>query len=104
DKVTRDAINNLLVAFVSYYLDRDFADLDAVVEFVRENEREFLSGLDEKHLLIPPEGTGKESISEAIEKYKNNMRIWRSDEFASTAQQMPDGIFALYGLMERLGP
>ena len=104
DKETRDSIYNLLVAFIGYYLNREFANLDEIVDFINANEGEFLRKLDENRLLIPPEGSGKESISEAIEKYKENMRIWRSDDFVSKAERMPKGLFAMYGLMERLGP
>lgn len=104
DEETKSSIYSLVTMLLSHYLGHQFDSFDDAVEFVRSNELDFLRNLDEKRLLIPPEGTGKESIHDAIQKYRENMRIWRSEEFTSAAEKMPDGIFALYALLERLGP
>jgi hypothetical protein len=78
DDVTKSATSKLVTEFVSFYLGKNFEDEDLLMDYLANNESEFLRVAEEKQLLVAPEGVTGEPIRSAIDNYKTNIRTWRA--------------------------
>jgi len=106
DEETRTYIKNLVVNFLSYYMGQRFESLDDTMQYVRASEEEFLQQVERKELFVPP-GAGRVAglgISEAIKRYRQYIRTWRSEQFVKQYESLSNGELVWNGIFERLAP
>lgn len=102
DKTTIEGQQDLFVQFLAHYLEHEFSSIEETVEYVTKHESEFLKSVEKKNLFVPPEGTGKESLSNSVASYRDWIRTWRSKEGIAVYETMRDGQLVWNGLLERL--
>ncbi len=104
DRTTQDRINRLVLGILSHYLGRDFSDFEDLHKFSIANETEFLTKVDEHHLLVAPNGSVGEPLLTALNTYIETIKEWRSDDHVGAILRLPRGAIVLNALMERIAP
>jgi len=66
-------------------------DLSELYEYAVSNEAAFLAAVDKARLFFPPEGTGDESVREAVSLYRTVRGRWRTDEYNRRYERVSDG-------------
>ena len=89
---------------MSYYTGNKFDSLDETVQYVRGFEETFLQQVENHRLFVPPGPSDKVDykIDEAIQTYREDIRIWRSEQFVETYENLSDGELIWNGIFERL--
>ena len=104
DETTRSRQEALIVDTLGYHIGRRVLSLDELVTYATESEAEFLNSVDRAKLLLAPGAESPEPLKESIERYRAEVRKWRSQEHVRILESLPPGQFVLNALMERLGP
>lgn len=104
DELTIASSKQLFADVLSFYVDNGIKLFEDVVDYVKFNDREFLSKVETSNLFIPPGGEIGTPLKEAIQTYKNEARTWRTDEFNKSLDSTPDSFVVLNGIFERIQP
>jgi hypothetical protein len=104
DPTTQGRIAFLISRVLSHFLDRSFDNLKELKQFATANEAEFLQAIDQQNLFVAPGGHVGQPLQEALELYETEVKRWRSRSYQATMKDMPKGLVALIGQIERLTP
>lgn len=104
DAVTKDGMSRLLLDFFGHYVGRPFEDETEIVQYVEDNETDFLNLVEKKNLFIAPEETIGVPLREMLVSYRREIQTWRTQEHVDLAASLPDGLLAFQGIAERLQP
>lgn len=104
DPQTREGQLGLITAVLSHSLGHSFQNYRELLDFSHQHSTEFLQQVDKHRLLIGPGGDIGESLNVAIQRYKDDIRTWRSAEYQNMTEKAPDSLVTLFALSERIGP
>jgi len=104
DPQTREGQLSLVTAVLGDSLGHSFQNYRELVDFSHQHSTEFLQGVDKNRLLIGPGGDLGEPLNVSIQRYKDDIKTWRSTEYQNLAEKSPDSLVALLALTERIGP
>ena len=94
----------LIVDVFSFYVDSDIQSIEDVFTFGAESPDVFFHKIDQAHLFVSPGGRVGESIGNALNKYKNEMRLWRSEDWCKQMVTLEDSRLITYAIAERIQP
>jgi len=104
DPTTQARISSLITRVLSHYLRRQFANIGELQRFVVSEEAEFMRAVDEHSLFVAPGGVVGQPLKEALERYEEEIKRWRSESYQSAMKELPKGVILLNAIMERLAP
>lgn len=104
DIATQAELTEFYLDVYSPLLGKRFLSLEQIIEYSATEEKAFLDAVARKRLFVAPGGPLDEPLDAAIERYRNEMRIYRSDEYVAHLEAMPKGQLVGLATMERLEP
>jgi hypothetical protein len=104
DPSTQARIETFVTRILSHYLGHQFETLEKVQRFATTQEADFMREVDEKNLFVAPGGYVGEPLHDALDRYDEEKRQWRSESYRTTMAGLPKGVLLLNGLIERLVP
>lgn len=104
DPVTKDGMSRLLMDFFGHYVGGSFEDETEIVQYVVDNENDFLSLVERKNLFVAPEQNVGVPLKEMLTSYRREIQTWRSQGHIEAAARLPDGLLVFQGIAERLQP
>jgi hypothetical protein len=105
DIETQDGISEIILTFFSFYLDATFDDESEIVEYISgSGKNEFRNAVDENKLFWPPEANAPLPFDQALAKYKDQLKIWRSAAWLKQFDNLPPELLVFNGILERLSP
>ncbi len=104
DVATQAELEQFYLDVYSPLLGRRFSSVDQIAEYALAEEQAFLDTVARKHLFVAPGGPLDEPLDEAIERYRREVRKYRSDEHVAQLEAMPKGQLVGNATMERLEP
>ena len=104
DPTTQQRIHEFLLGVMSGQFGRDFGSLQELESFSSEKEEYFLSTVDNNHLFVAPGGSIGQPLNTALGDYLETIKQWRSADYLSRISQLPRGVIALTGILERIVP
>lgn len=104
DLTTQDRMSLLITRVLSHFLGLNLASFGELQSFATNEEAEFMRAVDQKKLFVAPGGHVGQPLEEALAKYSEEIRQWRSEGFQAAFKDLPKGLLLLNGLMERLAP
>jgi len=100
-------INNskqLMADVFSFYVDSGIQTFEDIFTFGDESPVAFLKKIDAANLFVSPGGEVGESLTCALENYKNEMKQWRSASWCEQLFSMKDAGIIATGICERIQP
>ncbi|HEV2221724.1 MAG TPA: DUF5677 domain-containing protein [Candidatus Acidoferrales bacterium] len=104
DPTTQTRMSLLIAQILSHFLGRKLYSIAELQDFAINEEVEFMRTVDQKKLFVAPGGRVGQPLEEALAKYSEEIKQWRSDGFQGAVKDLPKGLLLLNGLMERLAP
>ncbi|MDT3777171.1 hypothetical protein PJI16_06330 [Nitrospira sp. MA-1] len=104
DPQTQSNSMQLIVDVFSTYVDSGIQNWEDVLEFGDKYPDLFLNKVENATLFISPGGDIGESLKNAIENYKNEMRTWRSEAWCNKILSMNDVKVVTNAICERIQP
>ncbi len=104
DVATQAELEDFYVNVYSPLLGRRFLTLEQIVEYSVTEEKAFLDAVVRKRLFVAPGGPLDEPLDAAIERYRNEIRRYRSKDHVAQLEAMPKGQLVGLATMERLEP
>lgn len=104
DTDTQDYLGRFIIDFFSFHFENQFDDESQIIELARGNESDTLSTIDAKKLFLGPKGNEKEPLDMQLKRYRESIKVWRSEDFVKQIEGSNDAELACQGIMERLGP
>jgi hypothetical protein len=104
DEQTKEQIGKLVQAFLSYFTGSDLESMADVADYVAKYGDNFLRAVERNSLFVAPEGIVGMPLQEAISRYREYIRTWRSEEFVKSINNADEASLVLNGIMERLVP
>lgn len=104
DVATQAELEQFYLAVYSPLLGQRFLSVDQIVEYALTEEQAFLDTVARKHLFVAPGGPLDEPLDAAIERYRREVRKYRSDEYVAQLEAMPKAQLVRVATMERLEP
>jgi len=104
DEQTINSSLQLIADIFAFYVDSGIQSFQDIIEYGEKNPESFLHKVDDAKLLISPGGQIGEPLDEAIENYKKEMKIWRSDEWVKKLFAMGNVRIVINAISERIQP
>ncbi len=104
DPTTQTGIATLATRVISHSLGHQFQSVEEMQKFVTDQEDQFIREVEEQKLFVAPGGYVGQPISEALDKYVEEIKRWRSKACQAMLLELPKGALLLNGLLERLAP
>jgi hypothetical protein len=104
DIATQAELKQFYLDVYSPLLGQKFLDLDQIIEYAVTEEQAFLNIVSRKQFFVAPGGPVNEPLDVAIERYRREIRMRRSDEHVQMLEAMPKGQLVGIATMERLEP
>jgi len=104
DPQTQEELEQFYLDTFSPLFEQDFDSFLDFMAFTTFNEDSFLEIVDRKGLFVGPGGPIGEPLRAAIGRYREDIQIYRSDEFLAHLSQLSEAEFVGNALMERLEP
>ncbi len=104
DIATQAELEQFYLDIYSPLLGQKFLSIDQIVEYAIAEEHAFLDTVGRKQLFVAPGGPLDEPLDAAIERYRREVRTYRSDEHVAQLEAMPKGQLVGIATMERLEP
>jgi hypothetical protein len=89
---------------MSPLLEQDFSSVEEIANYATENGSEFLERVSRKGLLVAPGGPVGEPLESAIERYRREIKQWRSDDHIRQLEDLSKSQFAWNAILERIEP
>jgi len=104
DDFTREGIDRLVTDMFAVSLAEPLESIRQVIEFADQHPERFCEAVDQKHLLVAPGGSCDEPLEQALDRYAEHVRIWRSQEWLESYNSLPVHRRVINGIMERMAP
>ena len=104
DSTTQARLDHFYAGMFSQFLGRPFSTGGEVVDYASEKGQAFLSAVASKHLFIAPNGPLDEPLDAAIQRYRKEVRFWRTGDHLNRLEQLSDSQLVCNGILERLEP
>jgi hypothetical protein len=105
DLETQDGISEIILKFFSFYLNANFYDESEIIEHISGSGKDkFRTAVDQHQLFWPPEAHAPIPFEQALLKYMEQMKIWRSEAWLKQFEKLPPELIVFNGISERLSP
>jgi hypothetical protein len=104
DAATQAELEDFYVGVYSPLLGKRFLTLEQIAEYSVAEEKAFLDAVARKRLFVAPGGPLDEPLDAAIERYRSEVRKYRSEEHVAQLDAMSKGQLVAWATMERLEP
>jgi hypothetical protein len=104
DTATQAELEQFYLDVYSPLLGQSFLSVDQIFEYALTEEQAFLHKVARKQLFVAPGGPLDEPLDAAIERYRREIRKYRSDDHVAQLEAMPRGKLVGVATMERLEP
>lgn len=104
DPTTQTRLDQFHAGIFSQFLGRQFSSGEDVARYASEQGQEFLRAVASKKLFIAPNGPLDEPLDAAIERYRREVRVWRTADYVEQLEQLTDSQLVCNGIFERLEP
>ena len=104
DPATQASESRFIAGTLSPLLERSFSSIEEVANYATDNGQEFLETVSRKKLFIGPGGPIDEPLDLAVERYRQEIRAWRSPEHIRQLEGLSESEFVFNAIFERLEP
>ncbi len=104
DEYTRAGIDSLISRVLSAHLGEQFSSVIEVAEYAASQDKKFLASVEAKRLFVAPGGTVGEPIRAAIERYRTELKQWRTGNHLEALNRSPEAQLVYNAILERLEP
>jgi hypothetical protein len=104
DPATQASQSRFLGATLSSLLEQRFSSAEEVANYVTNNGPEFLDLVSRKGLFVDPGGPVGEPLDLAVERYRQEIRSWRSPDHIRQIEGLSKSQFVCNAIFERLEP
>lgn len=104
DQQTQAGISQLVADVFAHHLGEPLSSLEEVIDYSNRNPEQFCRAVERAHLFVAPGGDVNASLADAIEIYNKETQTWRSNEWNTHFQELPQHLQILNGILERLSP
>lgn len=104
DQQTQENSIQLITDVFSHYVDSGITDPQDIMEFATKNPDLYLQKVEASRLFVSPGSDPGESVKEALENYKAEMRQWRTEDWCNEAFSNGDVSIVTNAIVERIIP
>jgi len=104
DPTTQARLDHFHAGIFSQFLGRPFPSGGDVARYASEEGHDFLSAVASKKLFVAPNGPLDEPLDAAIERYRKEVRIWRTGGHLDLLEHLTDSQLVCNAILERLEP
>ncbi|MGD2095720.1 MAG: hypothetical protein PVH77_12005 [Phycisphaerales bacterium] len=104
DEVTIGGIRQLVTDVIASSVEADVSSLEEAVELSDRFPDEFFRAAEKRVLVVGPGGPVGEPLTEALRRYEEDLKTWRSPEWLHDYDQLPPQRKVLNILFERITP
>jgi hypothetical protein len=104
DPQTQRGTLQMLADVFANFIDPVIATPDDTVKLAREQPDKVLEAIERHRLFVAPGGPVGEPVMDALARYENDIRTWRSAAWLSEFDSLQPAAKVIYAVMERLGP
>jgi len=104
DKETNKQLVQMNMDFYSFYIDPGIESPQDLAEYINRYPDKFLKAVEQSQLFIPPGVPTGTPIIQAIAKYDEYVREWRSDKWLKHYQRLSPQEVILNAINERILP
>jgi len=104
DQQTQDNSIQLITDVFSHYVDSGITHPQNIMEFATKNPNEYFQKIEASRLFVSPGSDPGESVKEALENYKAEMRQWRSEDWCNDLFSKGDVSVVTNAIFERIMP
>lgn len=104
DAQTQENSIQLITDVFSHYVDSGITHPQNIMDFATRNPEEYFQKIEASKLFVSPGSEPGESVKDALENYKAEMRQWRSDEWCKEMFSSDDISVVTNGIFERIVP
>jgi hypothetical protein len=104
DVQTRNELESFLTNVVAKTLGISLTSVEEIRLYAHQRPVELLERVERENLFVAPGGFVGEPLREAIERYKRELRTWRSTDFLDMTSTTSDAELVATGILERLEP
>jgi len=104
DPTTQTRLDRFHAGIFSQFLGCSFSSGGEVAHYASEEGQSFLTAVASKRLFVAPNGPLDEPLDAAIERYRKEVRFWRTGEHLDLLEQLTDAQLVCNAILERLEP
>jgi hypothetical protein len=104
DDQTISGERQLIVDILAHYVDSGIHSLDEGMEFAKGHPAAFVSAVEKNRLFVAPGGKIGETVVESLNRYKAEIKTWRTEEWMSTFGRLTNEGQILNAIAERIAP
>jgi tetratricopeptide (TPR) repeat protein len=104
DQQTQENSIQLITDVFSHYVDSGIANLQDIIEFSTKHPGEYFQKIEDTKLFVSQGSEPGESIKEALENYKAEIRQWRTKDWCDKLFSKGDVSVVTYAIFERIMP
>jgi hypothetical protein len=104
DQTTRDKLTEFVGGTLGVLLNLPLTCIEDTMAFAKAHPEEFLEAVSVKRLLVAPGGPVGEPLDQALERYMNEIRQWRTPKYMSLMDGLSDAQKVCTALLERFEP
>jgi hypothetical protein len=104
DPQTIEAIPQLVTDIVAFHGQLELHTFDDLKRFAVEHEEEFFKIVEGHALLVSPGGKIGDSLANAIDGYRADIKTWRTDDHVKQLDSLPLPLLVLNAIWERIAP
>jgi len=104
DPQTKEGQELLVTGVLSVELGCKFGNFSELLTFASDKPSEFLTGVDQKRLLVGPGGKPGAPLETSLRLYEEEIHRWRSAEHQKWISKLSPSKLVLNGLLERIEP
>lgn len=104
DQQTMEGISRLISDVVSYYLKEPMTSIEEVRDYANLHPEKFCSAIEANRLFVAPGGDIGEPLAEGLKRYQETIKTWRSQDWNTQYERLPQHLQVLNVIWERLAP
>jgi hypothetical protein len=104
DPQTREGQKGFAAATIAFHIKKDFANLEKLAQYAVEHTGEFFAAVEGAQLLVAQDCQPDMPLNEQVAQYRRWIKTWRSEAHLRQTVDLPDSLFVLSCILERLAP
>jgi hypothetical protein len=104
DDATKTRLDQLVVDVLARFVDPGINSLADAHVYARTRTDDFIRCVERHRLFVPPEAAIGEPLEQALQRYDDYVRTWRTPEYIEKYERAPVGLRVLTAICERLSP
>ncbi len=104
DRQTQENSIQLITDVFSHYVDSGIANPQDILEFAAKHPEIYFQKIEGEKLFVSPGSVPGQPLKEELEKYKAEMRQWRSEDWCNDLFSKGDACVVTNAIFERIMP